>query len=660
MVKIEYISMPGANMGNPSPLPDIKNISYIGANQECTKAVSEEERKYIGKGKIPTLIPYKIQDDYDRSRSMKDIKVVVLENEKIRAEFMPDYGARLRSIYDKVNQRELLYANPVFQPGNLALLNAWFSGGIEFNAGIKGHTPLTCSKMWCCVDETDDGQVVRFYEYERVRKMVYSISVWLPENSSVLYLRCRMENFNDEEIYSYWWTNIAFPESKGTRVIVPTDESFVCEYRENRYLLDKCSVPYLNDKDITYPDNIDISRDFFYKIPPKNNKWIAATNEDGYSLVQCSDDFLKGRKLFVWGQGQGGRNWNEWLAEEGSAYIEIQAGLAHTQLEHIPMGANTTWEWTEAYFPYKGDAAQLQGDYIAAVNTIQNEISNRIGDPNKMSFPKDSSVKSTKILCEGSSWGYVEEQLRNKRISATLTFNNTNNPETNIWIDLLSNGEFYEPSSVTEEPISFVSDAKWLPFLKNVKKQTWYTNLHIGIINYAIGNIKEAHNAWEESIELCENPWAYRNIAMLYKSEYNDADNAIKYIMHAFRLKADCCPLCAEVAALLTSNGYDAKWLEIYESLSQNLRDIARLRFYKALALTHIGELEAASKIINKDFVMSDVREGELSVSHLWFEIYRGLYAKENAVSYNKNDLDLIKKADEKYPLPKKLDFRMH
>ena len=660
MVKLEYISIPSANMGKPSPLPDIKNISYIGANQECTDAVSEEDRKYIGKGKIPTLIPYKIQDDYDRSRDLKDMRVVVLENDKIRVEFMPDYGARLRSIYDKENQRELLYKNPVFQPGNLALLNAWFSGGIEFNAGIKGHTPLTCSKVWCSVDETDDGLVVRFYEFERVRKIVYSVSAWLPENSSVLYLRCRMENFNDKEIYSYWWSNIAFPETKGTRVIVPTDESFVCEYRENRYLLDKCAVPLMNGKDITYPDNIDISRDFFYKIPPQTNKWIAATGPDGYSLIQCSDDFLKGRKLFVWGQGQGGRNWNEWLSVEGSAYIEIQAGLAHTQLEHIPMSANTTWEWTEAYFPYMGDASKLHGDYKTAVDTIQNEIISRVGDPNKMQFPDDSSVKETKILCEGSSWGFIEEELRGKKISATLKFENTNSPETNIWIDLLKNKYFYEPESIEEEPLSFVSDARWLPLLENAEKQTWYTKLHIGIINYALGDVEKAHDAWNESLNLRENPWAYRNMAMLYKSEYKDFDKAISYILRAFELKKDCCPLCAEVASLLTANGKDDKWLEIYENLSAELKTVARIRFFKALALTHIGKLELASEIINPDFVMSDVREGELSVSHLWFEIYRGLYAKEHGCVYDKNDIELIRKADEKYPLPKKLDFRMH
>lgn len=62
-----------------------------------------------------------------------------------------------------------------------------------------------------------------------------------------------------------------------------------------------------------------------------------------------------------------------------------------------------------------------------------------------------------------------------------------------------------------------------------------------------------------------------------------------------------------------------------------------------------------ATEIINPDFTMSDIKEGELSVSQLWFELYRRLYAKEKGVEYNPDNTLLIKEADEKYPLPKKI-----
>ena len=127
------------------------------------------------------------------------------------------------------------------------------------------------------------------------------------------------------------------------------------------------AVPLSGGVDASYPCNIATSRDFFYKIPKDSHKWIAAVNEQGKGLLQCSTNRLFGRKLFAWGMAQGGRHWNEWLSERGSAYIEIQAGLARTQLEHIPMKGKESWEWVEAYTGICGNATDFHGDYKAAV-----------------------------------------------------------------------------------------------------------------------------------------------------------------------------------------------------------------------------------------------------------------------------------------------------
>ena len=110
----------------------------------------------------------------------------------------------------------------------------------------------------------------------------------------------------------------------------------------------------------------------------------------------------------------------------------------------------------------------------------------------------------------------------------------------------------------------------------------------------------------------------------------------------------------------LTADGGDEMWLEIYESLTEELKALGRLRLYKAIALIDLDRLEEAAQIINKDFVLSDIKEGELSVSYYWFQLYRGLYAEENGLVYDAQDKALAQAADAKYPLPKKLDFRMH
>lgn len=38
------------------------------------------------------------------------------------------------------------------------------------------------------------------------------------------------------------------------------------------------------------------------------------------------------------------------------------------------------------------------------------------------------------------------------------------------------------------------------------------------------GEIDKARDAWLKSVDICESAWALRNLAMLYKSEYGEAE----------------------------------------------------------------------------------------------------------------------------------------
>ena len=106
-----------ADLGEENLMPDIKNIEYIHAGFTLSEKVREEDRKYFGKGMIKTILPYGIQDNYNRDRKPRKFKAAILENENLKAVFLPELGGRLWSLYHKKLNRELLYVNPVFQPG---------------------------------------------------------------------------------------------------------------------------------------------------------------------------------------------------------------------------------------------------------------------------------------------------------------------------------------------------------------------------------------------------------------------------------------------------------------------------------------------------------------------------------------------------------------
>nr|WP_163573288.1 DUF5107 domain-containing protein [Fodinicola feengrottensis] len=200
--------------------------------------------------------------------------------------------------------------------------------------------------------------VLRMWEYERLRRMVVQLDAWLPPDSRVLFVRPRLHNPHRETIPVYWWSNVAVPETDATRVLAPADTAWQFGYEAE---LRKTPVPGPTDG---YPARAATAADYFYDIPDDRAGWIAAVDENGDGFFQTSTRPMRGRKLFFWGTGQGGRRWQEWLGD--GRYLEIQAGLARTQLEHVPMPAGETWSWTEAYGPIAVDAQVAHGDWTRA------------------------------------------------------------------------------------------------------------------------------------------------------------------------------------------------------------------------------------------------------------------------------------------------------
>lgn len=667
MTKLEFrdYEIMAADLGAENYMPDIKNVEYLHAGYVVTEKVSAEDAENIGKGMIRTLLPYTLQDNYDRDRKIRKFHAAILENDKLKAVFLPELGGRLWSLYHKGLERELLYVNPVFQPGNLALRNAWFSGGVEWNVGIKGHNPLTCSPMYACQMEDEKGSpILRMYEYERIRDVVYNMDFILPEGSDVLFVKTTIENTASEDKYMYWWSNIAVPETSDTRVLAPCEEALKTQYGENGYVIDSVPMPYPDETHIdrTYPGNAPCSNDYFFKLKKDGKKWVTAVEKDGIGLLQFSTNELFGRKLFFWGQGQGGRNWNNWLAGAPVPYVEIQAGLARTQYEHIMMKGKSTISWIEGYTAAICDAQKVHDDFQTAVETVEAYVNEKM-PPEQNLRELFGEVKKIKMEQYGSAWGYVQNCLKQKMgkesVSSNLEFPiEAVRKEEKIWLDFL-NTEKMKEESLDFPPISFYTDPALLAlFEKQIAggEANAYMYLQYGITLYGNKKVDEAYEAFLKSNEYHQNAWAYRNLSMIEKNEFDRPQKALHYMEKAIELNHTYRGLmvnCAQV--MLYAKAYN-RWLEVFQGLEENLKKDSRLQLYKAMALIEKEEYEKAAEIICPDFQLCDIKEGEVSLSHIWKEVYMGVLKKETGIM-DEHQLEIL--CDERYPLPAHLDFRM-
>lgn len=665
-LRIGHLMIPAAELGPENPLPPLVGAFDVRASVQVDPEIPLEDRQHLDYGRAKSCLPYLMQDGYTRERHPKQFACAILENNILRATFLLPLGGRLWSLVHKPSGRELLEVNPVFQPANLAIRNAWFSGGVEWNIGLTGHSPLTCSPLFAArVEGPAETPVLRLYEWERLRQVPLQIDAYLPDGSPVLLVRVRIANPHDHEVPMYWWSNMAAPETPDTRVIVPADHAYSFGYSGQ---MKRVPVPLFDQRDTTYSTRLDQSIDFFYRILDGHRRWIAALDGEALGLVQTSTDLLRGRKLFVWGTGAGGQRWQEFLSQPGHAYLEIQAGLACTQLQHLPMPARAEWAWLEAYGLMEASPEVVHGsDWHAAQQAVEQRLEALIPrsqlDAEFHAGEEMAHSAPAEILHCGSGWGALE-RLRRQQASERpfcgpeLVFDDATLQEAQSpWLYLLRKGAL-PPTDPQVPPRSYLVQKEWWEMLEAAvsagRGNDWLSYLHLGVMRHHHGEVDSACEAWQVSLSLGQTPWALRNLAVVAQDE-GDESKAADLLLAAVRLRPNLPPLAAECARALLQADRPGEWLSLFHELPESVREVPRLQVLRGQAALATGRLDVVERLF-ADIVLHDVREGEVSLTDLWFGLHEQRLAAERGGPV---DDDLRRYVRDHFPPPRAIDFRM-
>jgi tetratricopeptide (TPR) repeat protein len=659
-LRLETLTMPTADVGPVNPLPPLFTAPDLHTVVDPGEA-DAEMRHNVGYGRVRSVLPYLVQDGYGRDRRPAEHKVAVLENDALRATFLLDLGGRLWSLVHKPTGRELLYRNPVFQPANLALRNAWFAGGVEWNIGTIGHSPTTCEPLHAGrVLQPDGMPVLRMYEFERLREVVFQVDAWLPEGSPVLLVHVRIVNPNDVETPMYWWSNVAVPQADDVRVLAPADTAWQFAYDSP---LRRVPIPVLDGQDRTYTTRASEAADYFFAIDDDQRRWIAALDGRGTGLVQTSTDRLRGRKLFLWGKSPGGDHWQQWLAQPGQEYLEIQAGLARTQLEHLPMPARTSWSWVEAYGLLQSDADDVHhNDWSLARAAVSRDLEQLIPraevDRALTVAAAWADVAPVEVLNHGSGWGALERNVRERHGDDSLSLlgtpfgDETLGPEQEAWVELLRTGRVPSPPA-DHAPASYQTSHRWLPLLEAA--EGWLPKLYLGVVLAHAGDLPGASDAWGRSLAGQPTAWAWRNLAALARAG-GDLPLAIRRFRRAVALRGDLAPLRRELIDTLLAAGDGAQALAVIDAAPAEQRSLGRFRLAGIRAALLTGDLDRAGRILEDGVVLPDVREGEPALHDVWFDYQVALAAR---AARRPVDADLVAQVRATVPIPADLDFRM-
>ncbi|MGH3647304.1 MAG: DUF5107 domain-containing protein [Micromonosporaceae bacterium] len=651
-LRVETLNLPVAPLGPVNPLPPLAGPPGPPFSLDTT-GLPPEMVDRIGYGHVPHLMPYLTQDGYGRDRRPGALRMAVVENDVLRAEFALELGGRLWSLRHKPSGRDLVYRNPVFQPANLALRNAWFSGGVEWNIGTRGHSPTTCAPLHAGVVEGPGGTpMLRMWQWERLREVVFQVDAWL--DGELLLVHVRIRNPHRETVPMYWWSNIAVEQTAGVRVLAPATSAYRTSY-DGRL----AEVPTPGPDDHGYPARAPYAADYFFRVPDGEQPWIAALDGDGRGLVQASTARLRGRKLFVWGQSKGGRHWQDWLSGGGAPYLEIQAGLAPTQYEHVPMPAGADWSWVEAYGLASVDPAVSHGADWAAATEATGVAVRALAPPAMLDAALAAATARadqppTELLQTGDGWGALE--LRRQTLSGEPVPDTSGTPfgdatltdEQQPYAELLATGDL-PPADPATPPSGYVIGADWRRRLV-AATPSWISRLCVGVAAHAAGDRDAARVAYRESLAHARTPWALRNLALL-----ETGDARADLMREAQALAPEVRQLAGEAAEALLSADRPADALRLLDQAPAPVRDHGRSRVLAARAALAAGELDRAGELLESGIEVADLREGEIALDSLW----RDYRAHRIAAQAGTPVTDAHRAAARAEPVPAQYDFRM-
>ena len=618
------------DLGQESTLPMLYEVNT--RDVPTPSELPENDGLYLSYRFVKSAFPYRTQDNYTRDYVSNELDSIVLENEYLKASFVPSQGGKLWSLFDKKAGKELLFANPVMRPAYLATRNAWCSGGVEWNCGIRGHHPFTCEQIFTATLTGPEGEpILRMYEFERIRGVVYQMDFSLPAGSKVLFARMRVVNPSFRDTAMYWWSNIAVPEVEHSRVVVPAESAYTT--KNGAVIL--VPTPVRDGVDVTYPENNPVSVDYFFKTEKQRRKYTCQLSPEGYGLFEASTSLLKGRKIFVWGQGPGGKKWQEYLSGEGNngRYCEIQCGLAYSQYECLPMPPATAWEWLEIYGAMNADGEKVHGDWDGARAEVEAKIDEIITAEaleKRLEDTREYALRpAEKLICTGSGWAALENLRREKDglapMCGHLDFGTVGDAQK-CWVDLLNQGTMGDYSG-EEAPLSWMRQKEWTALMEDAvcsgDGENWYTLLQLGCTWLAEPDLMRAEFYLNRSLEAKRTAWGLYVMAELRRIQGKES-LAAELAVEAANLMPEDQNLAKMAARMIHKAGEFELQKEFTGSRPNRIQELPRLRLYRAFALAYTGDADGAEALICQDgqwLEVPDIQEGELSLSELWYRI---------------------------------------
>jgi tetratricopeptide (TPR) repeat protein len=261
-----------------------------------------------------------------------------------------------------------------------------------------------------------------------------------------------------------------------------------------------------------------------------------------------------------------------------------------------------------------------------------------------------------KQICYGSAWGKLENLRREKNgetpVCAHLDFGELTDEQT-PWFSLMENGTMAQDGDKTLPPVSWMLQKEWTNMLEK-SSPCHEKYLHLAAVYMAERNLRDADEALTEAMNFAITPIALFLKAQIHRMK-GDISTAADTALEAYRLLPSDVSLARQSLALALRAGKHDEIIKAYESAPANVQADGRVSMTYAFALLRTGNISAAEAILLRDGGLSvtDIREGEISLTSLYIEIQKAKAAAEGK-SLEDADIDVPRQFDFRMFVPKK------
>jgi Flp pilus assembly protein TadD len=206
-------------------------------------------------------------------------------------------------------------------------------------------------------------------------------------------------------------------------------------------------------------------------------------------------------------------------------------------------------------------------------------------------------------------------------------------------------------------PGAFQNQKEWLDMMEQAAPKAnnamaWY---HLGVMRYDLGDVDGARKAWETALTCRTSPWPLRNLGR-WQIRHGDKEQGLSMLEQAARMLPDQRATAIECGNFLIKEKQYDRWLALLSQLGEGVRADGRLRMLEAQALIESGKLDQGEAILLGGIVVADIREGEVSLSELWYRLQEKKIAAREGIA---EDEALRARVIAECPPPAELDFRM-